>query len=118
MNTVSIGMDPHKRSATIEVVAADETVLGGGRYSTDAAGYAAMLAGVRRWPERIWAIEGCRGVGWHSRRYSHHCPRLVLILIVNHVRTLAHRRGEGIFPVHLFWGMKPCLARGGMVALW
>jgi transposase len=22
-----------------------------------------MLAGVRRWPERIWAIEGCRGAG-------------------------------------------------------
>jgi transposase len=48
MGTVVIGMDPHKRSATIEVMAADETVAGGGRYGTDAAGYAAMLAGVRR----------------------------------------------------------------------
>ena len=47
MSTVVIGMDPHKRSATIEVMAADETVVGGGRYGTDAAGYAAMLAGVR-----------------------------------------------------------------------
>jgi hypothetical protein len=28
---VVIGMDPHKRSATIEVMAGDETVLGGGR---------------------------------------------------------------------------------------
>jgi transposase len=65
MSVVVIGMDPHKRSATIEVMAADETVLGGGRYGTDAAGYAAMLAGVRRWPERIWAIEGCRGIGRH-----------------------------------------------------
>ena len=58
-------MDPHKRSATIEVMAADERVLGGGRYGTDAAGYAAMLAGVRRWPARTWAIEGCQGIGRH-----------------------------------------------------
>jgi transposase len=63
MSTVMIGMDPHKRSATIEVMAADETVPGGGRYGTDAAGYAAMLAGTRRWPERVWAVEGSRGVG-------------------------------------------------------
>ena len=65
MGTVVIGMDPHKRSATIEVMAADERVLGGGRYGTDAAGYAAMLAYVRRWPERTWAIEGCQGIGHH-----------------------------------------------------
>jgi transposase len=43
-----IGMDPHKRSATIEMMAGDETVLGGGRYGTDAAGYRAMLAAARR----------------------------------------------------------------------
>jgi hypothetical protein len=29
-------MDPHKRSVTIEVMAADETILGGGRFDTDA----------------------------------------------------------------------------------
>jgi hypothetical protein len=65
MGTVVIGMDPHKRSATIEVMAADERVLGDGRYGTDAAGYAAMLAYVRRWPARTWAIEGCQGIGRH-----------------------------------------------------
>ena len=37
---VVIGMDPHKRSVTIEVMTADETVLGGGRYATGEAGYA------------------------------------------------------------------------------
>jgi hypothetical protein len=63
MSQVIIGMDPHKRSATIEVMTADEAVVGGGRYGTDAAGRAAMLAGVRRWPERTWAVEGSRGVG-------------------------------------------------------
>jgi transposase len=58
-------MDPHKRSATIEVMAGDEAVAGRGRYATDAAGYAAMLAEARRWPQRIWAIEGCQGIGRH-----------------------------------------------------
>ena len=46
MSTVVIGVDPHKRSATIEVMAGDETVLGGGRYGTDPGGYRAMLADV------------------------------------------------------------------------
>ena len=41
INRVVIGMDPHKRSVTIEVMTADETVLGGGRYATDGASYAA-----------------------------------------------------------------------------
>ena len=61
MSVVVIGMDPHKRSATIEVMAGDEAVAGGGRYGTDAAEYAAMLAAVKAWPERIWAIEGTPG---------------------------------------------------------
>src|SRR6476659_330888 len=65
MSTVVVGMDPHKRSATIEVMASDETVVGGGRYGTDAAGYRAMLAEAKRWPERTWAIEGCQGIGRH-----------------------------------------------------
>ena len=65
MSAVVIGMDPHKRSATIEVMASDETVVGGGRYATDTPGYRAMLAGARRWPERVWAIEGCQGIGRH-----------------------------------------------------
>jgi transposase len=58
-------MDPHKRTATIEVMAGDEAVAGRGRYATDAAGCAAMLAEARRWPERMWAIEGCQGIGRH-----------------------------------------------------
>jgi transposase len=38
-NRVVIGMDPHKRSATIEAMAEDESVLGKGRYGTDRAGF-------------------------------------------------------------------------------
>jgi transposase len=58
-------MDPHKRSATIEVMAGDEAVLGGGRYGTDLAGYRAMLVYARRFPQRTWAIEGCQGIDRH-----------------------------------------------------
>jgi transposase len=62
---VVIGMDPHKRSATIEVMADDETVLGRGRYGTDPTGFEAMLAAGQRWPDRVWAVEGCEGIGKH-----------------------------------------------------
>ena len=69
MNTtehhVVIGMDPHKRSVTIEVMAADETVFGGGRFDTDAAGYRSLLRYAKQWPARTWAIEGCQGIGKH-----------------------------------------------------
>jgi transposase len=58
-------MDPHKRSVTIEVMDAEEQVLGGGRFGTDVAGYRAMLAHLDRWPDRVWAIEGCQGIGRH-----------------------------------------------------
>lgn len=40
-------------------------VLGGGRYATDLAGYRAMLAYAKRFPQRTWAIEGCQGIGRH-----------------------------------------------------
>jgi transposase len=64
-NRVVIGMDPHKRSVTIEVMTADEAVLGGGRYDTDEAGFAAMRRYVSQFPHRVWAIEGCSGIGHH-----------------------------------------------------
>ena len=62
---VVIGMDPHKRSVTIEVMDGHEHVLGGGRFATDPAGYRSMLDSVRAWPDRVWAIEGCNGIGRH-----------------------------------------------------
>src|ERR1700746_3066307 len=65
MSAVVIGMDPHKRSATIEVMASDEIAAGGGRYATDTPGYRLMRADGGRGPERVWAIEGCQGIGRH-----------------------------------------------------
>ncbi len=63
MEHVIIGVDPHKLSATIEVVDSQEKLLGSGRFTTDQAGYAAMRAYVKAWPERVWAVEGANGAG-------------------------------------------------------
>ena len=60
---VFIGVDPHKLSVTIEVVDDHETVLATGRFSTDQAGYVAMLKHVAAWAERTWAVEGSNGAG-------------------------------------------------------
>ena len=62
---VVIGMDPHKRSATIEVMDSDETILGRGRFSTDQDGYTDMRHYAGQWTDRVWAIEGCSGIGKH-----------------------------------------------------
>jgi transposase len=60
---VFIGVDPHKLSATIEVVDQREMVLATGRFGTDKAGYASMRKHVAGWPDRIWAVEGSNGAG-------------------------------------------------------
>ena len=65
MGPVIIGMDPHKRSATIEIIDDREKVLFAGRFGTDRDGYQAMLAAGRRFPGRAWAVEGCTGIGRH-----------------------------------------------------
>src|SRR6478736_5636539 len=63
MTTVIIGVDPHKLSATIEVVDHQENLLGSGRFTTDQAGYTAMRTYARAWPDRVWAVEGANGAG-------------------------------------------------------
>jgi transposase len=65
MARVIIGMDPHKRSATIEIINDREKVLARGRFGTDTAGYQAMLTAGRQHPDRLWAVEGCNGIGRH-----------------------------------------------------
>src|SRR6476620_10213327 len=63
MAKVIIGVDPHKLSATIEVVDGHEKLLGSGRFATDQAGYTAMRSYAKTWAERVWAIEGSNGAG-------------------------------------------------------
>jgi transposase len=65
MGRVVIGMDPHKRSATIEVIDEREEVLAQGPYGTDTNRYQQMLAAGRRHPHRVSAVEGCAGIGRH-----------------------------------------------------
>jgi transposase len=65
MGRVVIGMDPHKRSATIEVIDEHEQIQAKGRYGTDTAGYQTLLAAGRTFPDRVWAVEGCAGIGRH-----------------------------------------------------
>jgi transposase len=70
--SVITGMDPHKRSATIEVTGERAVVPAAGRYGTDKAGYAQMLAAARKFADRIWAVEGGNGTGRHlARRLVH-----------------------------------------------
>ena len=61
---VIIGMDPHKRSATIEVIDQSGRRLTVGRFGTDKA-VRDLLAAGRRHPDRVWAVEGCNGIGKH-----------------------------------------------------
>ncbi|GAA2112536.1 hypothetical protein GCM10009780_68940 [Actinomadura alba] len=65
MARVIIGMDPHKRSATIEVINDHEKVLAQGRFGTDTVGYQAMLSLGRQYKDHVWAVEGCNGIGRH-----------------------------------------------------
>ena len=65
MGRVIIGVDPHKLSATVEAVDDRERVLAQGRFGTDRDGYRQMLATARRWSDRVWAVEGCNGIGRH-----------------------------------------------------
>jgi transposase len=63
MAKVFIGVDPHKLSATIEVVDDRESVLATGRFATDKAGYTAMRKHVAGYRDRTWAVEGSNGAG-------------------------------------------------------
>ena len=63
MAGVIIGVDPHKLTATIEVVGHHGHLLGSGQFTTDRAGYTAMRGYVKAWPQRIWAVEGANGAG-------------------------------------------------------
>src|SRR5687768_9602387 len=65
MAQVIIGVDPHKRSATIEIINDLEQAVGQGRFGTDRDGYQAMLAAGRKHTDRVWAVEGCSGIGRH-----------------------------------------------------
>jgi transposase len=99
---VIIGMDPHKRSATVEVVDDRGRVLAVGRYGTDKNGYAAMLEAGRGYPDRLWAIEGCNGIGKHlAHRLVHDGETVVDVpaKLSAQVRVFATGNGRKTDPV-------------------
>jgi transposase len=99
---VIIGMDPHKRSATIEVVDERAGVLLAGRFGTDKAGYAEMVAAGRRFDDRIWAVEGCNGIGKHIAHRLVHEGEIVLDVppkLSAQVRVFATGNGRKTDPV-------------------
>src|SRR5215212_8774926 len=64
MGRVIVGVDPHKKSVTIEAVDEAGQVLATGRFDTTSTGYRLMLKYVRdQWPRRRWAVEGANGMG-------------------------------------------------------
>ncbi len=64
MSDVIVGVDPHKRSVTIEAIEGQGKKVATGRFGTSTRDYKAMLGYVRRqWPQHRWAIEGAHGVG-------------------------------------------------------
>ncbi len=65
MEHVVIGMDPHKRSVTIEVMTGTEQVLAKQRFDTTSGGFKQLLTYAKQWPDRLWAVEGCNGIGRH-----------------------------------------------------
>jgi transposase len=99
---VIIGMDPHKRSATIEVVDERGKTLAVGRYGTDKAGYDQMLKSCRGYAERIWAVEGCNGIGKHIAHRLVHDGETVMDVpakLSAQVRVFATGNGRKTDPV-------------------
>jgi len=100
---VIIGMDPHKRSATIEVVDDQRgNVLSSGRFGTDKVGYQQMLAAGREYPDRVWAVEGCNGIGKHIAHRLVHDGETVIDVpskLSAQVRVFATGNGRKTDPV-------------------
>ncbi len=64
MSDVILGVDPHKKSVTIEAIDEQGRKLATGRSGTATGDYKAMLGYVRgQWPRHRWAVEDAHGVG-------------------------------------------------------
>jgi transposase len=63
MSAVVIGVDPAKRSHAIEVIDEHERTLVAERFTNSSEGYREMRTVARRFRDRVWAVEGAKGVG-------------------------------------------------------
>jgi transposase len=64
MAAVIIGVDPHKGSHTAVAADGDEAPLGQVRVRACDGQAEKLLDGARAWPQRTWAVEGARGMGY------------------------------------------------------
>jgi transposase len=64
MAGVMIGIDPHKRSHTAVAVNETEQLLGQLRVQAMLRQAQVLLDWAEPWPQRSWAIEGARGLGY------------------------------------------------------
>jgi transposase len=61
---VMIAVDPRKASNTAAVLdPVTRTLTGTARFANSGEGYARLAGFARRWEDRRWAVEGCRGAG-------------------------------------------------------
>jgi transposase len=60
---VVIGVDPHKRIDAVVVLDELGAVLAREIVPHTSAGFKRLMALARRFPQRVWAVEGCNGVG-------------------------------------------------------
>jgi len=61
---VMIAVDPRKASTSSVVLdPVTKTVIETARFANSDEGYARLAGFARRWEDRRWAVEGCRGAG-------------------------------------------------------
>jgi transposase len=96
MAAVMVGVDPAKRSNTIEVIDSNETVLVTARFENTNEDYRKMRMLVKRWPDRVWAVEGATGVGLHlAQRLISDGERVVDVPSKLSTRVRAIESGHG-----------------------
>src|SRR3954447_19842613 len=63
VSRVVIGVDPHKRIDAVVVLDMSGAVLARETIEHTSSGFRTLMGLARRFPQRIWAVEGCYGVG-------------------------------------------------------
>ena len=63
VSAVMIGIDPHKGSHTAVAIGQAERPLGESRVRASAGHAQRLVAWATGWPDRVWAVEGARGMG-------------------------------------------------------
>ena len=64
MAAMMIGIDPHKGSHTAVAIDESEQPLGELRVRSSSTQVGELRSWAKRWPERIWAVEGAGGLGY------------------------------------------------------